>query len=81
MTYRIDARGLRCPWPAIRLARALREGHGIIEIDADDPAAATELAGVAAARAATIERCADAALHRFRIVASPGVNGSFTREG
>lgn len=45
MTTRIDARGMRCPWPAIRLARALRDaGPGSeIEILADDPVAPGEL--------------------------------------
>ncbi|MEZ0497841.1 sulfurtransferase TusA family protein [Sphingomonas sp. IW22] len=43
----LDARGLRCPWPALRAARALREG-GAVEILADDPAAARELAALAA---------------------------------
>jgi tRNA 2-thiouridine synthesizing protein A len=48
MTHRIDARGMRCPWPAIRLARALREqGGGDVEILADDPAAPRELRLVA----------------------------------
>jgi tRNA 2-thiouridine synthesizing protein A len=42
---RVDARGMRCPWPAIRTARALRDHKGEeIEIWADDPAAARELA-------------------------------------
>lgn len=48
MIRRIDARGQRCPWPAIRLARALREGDGAVEMLADDPAAPRELAQVAA---------------------------------
>lgn len=47
MTLRIDARGQRCPWPAIRLARALRETTGLVEMLADDPAAPRELADVA----------------------------------
>ncbi len=47
MTLRIDARGQRCPWPAIRLARALRETTGPVEMLADDPAAPRELAEVA----------------------------------
>lgn len=51
---RIDARGMRCPWPALRLARALRQGSGPIEIEADDPAAPRELAAVAAAAGRTI---------------------------
>ncbi|MCH4893111.1 sulfurtransferase TusA family protein [Sphingomonas sp. SFZ2018-12] len=46
---RIDARGLRCPWPAIRLARALRDGAALpIHLIADDPAAAAEVAAAAA---------------------------------
>ncbi len=45
---RIDARGMRCPWPAIRLARALRDGATSVEMLADDPAAPGELAAVAA---------------------------------
>lgn len=46
---RIDARGMRCPWPAIRLARALRDGATMVEIEADDPRAAGELASAASA--------------------------------
>ncbi|MEN2747821.1 sulfurtransferase TusA family protein [Sphingomonas sp. T9W2] len=46
---RIDARGMRCPWPAIRLARALRDGATVVEIEADDPKAGGELASAAAA--------------------------------
>ena len=51
---RIDARGMRCPWPALRLARALREGDGDVEIAADDPAAPQELAAVAKAAGAEL---------------------------
>jgi tRNA 2-thiouridine synthesizing protein A len=52
---RIDARGLRCPWPALRLARALRGGAGTVEILADDPAAEREIRALAVARGAGIE--------------------------
>lgn len=52
---RIDARGMRCPWPAIRLAKALRDGAMVVEIEADDPRAAGELARAAAAVGARIE--------------------------
>ncbi|WP_447725032.1 sulfurtransferase TusA family protein [Sphingomonas koreensis] len=52
---RIDARGLRCPWPALRLARALRDRAGPIEILADDPAAEREIRALAAARGVGIE--------------------------
>lgn len=42
----IDARGLKCPWPALRLARAMR---GAVEtvIVADDPIAPGEIRSLA----------------------------------
>jgi tRNA 2-thiouridine synthesizing protein A len=42
----VDARGLLCPWPVLRLSRAVRElgGTGRILLLADDPAAASEVA-------------------------------------
>lgn len=52
---RIDARGLRCPWPALRLARALRGGVLPVEILADDPAAEREIRALAVARGAVVE--------------------------
>jgi tRNA 2-thiouridine synthesizing protein A len=41
----VDARGLLCPWPVIRLARAAREmgGAGAVRILADDPIAPREI--------------------------------------
>ena len=46
----VDARGLRCPWPALRLARAFRQGARNIRLRADDPAAPQEIAALAAER-------------------------------
>ena len=48
----VDARGMLCPWPALRLSRAAREmgGKGRIRILADDPIAPKELAALAAER-------------------------------
>ncbi len=45
----LDLRGMRCPWPAIRVARAIREaGEGaVIVAVADDPIAPREIAAVA----------------------------------
>jgi len=63
---RIDARGLRCPWPAIRLARALREGMDAIDILADDPAAPRELDAAAAAAGRRLIRFGDDP-HHFRV--------------
>ena len=53
----LDARGMRCPWPAVRLARAVREaGLGArVRIVADDPIAPQELAALAAERGWTID--------------------------
>ena len=51
----IDARGMRCPWPAIRLAKALRDGATAVEIEADDPRAAGELTSAATAVGARLE--------------------------
>jgi len=54
----IDARGLRCPWPVLRAARALRDpanGAGVILV-ADDPLADVELAAFAKSRALSCDR-------------------------
>jgi tRNA 2-thiouridine synthesizing protein A len=50
----IDARGLRCPWPALRLARAMRESD-TARIVADDPIAPAELRALAGERGWRIE--------------------------
>ncbi len=46
----VDARGWRCPWPVVRLARALREGAATVDLLADDPSAAGEIATFAELR-------------------------------
>lgn len=47
-TLLIDARGLRCPWPVLRAAKAFRrQPDADIVIVADDPIAATELTAFA----------------------------------
>ena len=63
----VDARGMRCPWPALRLARAMREADDVLLL-ADDPQAAREVAALAAEhgwRLAT-ETCA-ASERRWRV--------------
>lgn len=42
----IDARGLKCPWPALRLARFMRGAEAAV-IVADDPVAPREIAALA----------------------------------
>jgi len=46
MTVTVDARGMRCPWPVLRLARAMRSADRA-SILADDPAAPAEIAALA----------------------------------
>ena len=43
---------MRCPWPAVRLARVLREGAASVIVLADDPRAGVELAAIAHAAGA-----------------------------
>lgn len=54
----VDARGLRCPWPVLRLARAMRSAAAATVL-ADDPAAAGEIAALAAASGWTIRPAGD----------------------
>jgi len=68
----VDARGMRCPWPALRLARAMREA-GEARIIADDPRAADELAALARAHGWALVRNGE----DFSVTA-PGLNPSFT---
>ena len=42
----VDARGMRCPWPALRLARAMRYAADVLLI-ADDPQAGREVTALA----------------------------------
>ncbi|MEA1015682.1 sulfurtransferase TusA family protein [Sphingosinicella sp. LY1275] len=51
-THLIDARGMLCPWPVLRLSRTAREmgGRGDVRILADDPIAPAELAKLCAER-------------------------------
>src|SRR3546814_11505730 len=65
----IDARGLRCPWPALRLARAVRQaGGGCFELLAEDPAAAHDIPRLAEEHGWQIEPLpADPPLPHWRI--------------
>lgn len=54
----VDARGMRCPWPALRLARAMRDASDVLLI-ADDPQVGREVAALAGERGWSVE--ADAA--------------------
>lgn len=52
----VDARGLRCPLPALRLARAIREGGGgRYRLIADDPAADRDIRALCGERGWRLE--------------------------
>ncbi len=63
--FEVDARGMRCPWPALRAARAMRE-HGAVLVRADDPIAPKELAALADERGWVFEIRAEALFHLAR---------------
>ncbi|MBO9575120.1 MAG: sulfurtransferase TusA family protein [Sphingobium sp.] len=44
----IDARGLKCPWPVLRAARAMRECDAV-DLLADDPVALVDVPALVAA--------------------------------
>lgn len=44
--FHIDARGMKCPWPALRVARAMRAAD-TVSVEADDPVAPVELEALA----------------------------------
>jgi tRNA 2-thiouridine synthesizing protein A len=54
----VDARGMRCPWPALRLARAMREAADVLLI-ADDPQAGREAHALADAHGWRIDSAAE----------------------
>lgn len=59
-TLVVDARGMRCPWPALRLARAMRDASDVLLI-ADDPQAGREVAALAGEHGWSVEADAAAA--------------------
>ncbi|SOB87326.1 tRNA 2-thiouridine synthesizing protein A [Sphingomonas guangdongensis] len=71
----LDARGLRCPWPALRLARVLRDGAATVTLLADDPNAEAECRAVAEARGGRLRVVAPG---RYVIEIGPIINALFT---
>jgi tRNA 2-thiouridine synthesizing protein A len=66
-TLVVDARGMRCPWPALRLARAMRDASDVLLI-ADDPQAGREVAALAGEHGWLVEDEAPAAAEgRWRV--------------
>ncbi|MDX3910097.1 MAG: sulfurtransferase TusA family protein [Sphingobium sp.] len=65
----IDARGMRCPWPALRAARAMRDSTDVLVL-ADDPIAPGELAALAAQRGWQCSAVEDVRAPAFRLFAA-----------
>lgn len=59
-TVIVDARGMRCPWPALRLARAMRGASDVLLI-ADDLQAGREVVALAGEHGWLVEEDAPAA--------------------
>lgn len=62
----IDARGLKCPWPVLRAARAMRS-HAAIDLLADDPVARIDIPALAQAHGWTFEIDNDRQQDRYRL--------------
>lgn len=77
----VDARGLLCPQPVLMLARAAKELPGaLIEVLADDPAAATDIpawCGMRDARLVAVEPQSDHVA--YLVCAGPGKAGGSQR--
>ncbi len=68
----VDARAMRCPWPAIRLARALRGAQGqAVPLIADDPAAEREVTALATAQGRTLSIARKGDVQEFHLAATP----------
>lgn len=61
----VDARGMRCPWPALRLARAMR-GDDAVLLLSDDPRAESEAAALAAVHGWTLTVTLDGSIWHIR---------------
>lgn len=69
----VDARGLRCPLPVLRLRRTVAAtGTAVAELLTDDPAAVADVPAFAAERGWRIlQRTLDGAVTRWRIDCRP----------
>jgi tRNA 2-thiouridine synthesizing protein A len=65
----VDARGLKCPWPVLRAARAMREQDDIALLS-DDPVALTDVPALAQAHGWSIEVINQGDFNHFHIMKS-----------
>lgn len=66
----VDARGLKCPWPVLRAARAMRECDEILLL-ADDPVARTDVPALAQAHGWTLDLLEEGDHQRFQLSKTP----------
>ncbi|HEY1125011.1 MAG TPA: sulfurtransferase TusA family protein [Sphingobium sp.] len=62
----VDARGLKCPWPVLRAARAMRECDAILLL-ADDPVALVDVPVLAKANSWSLILMDEGDHHRFQL--------------
>jgi tRNA 2-thiouridine synthesizing protein A len=67
----VDARGMRCPWPVLRAARAMRREARIVLI-ADDPVAQRDVPDLARANDWTCTMEDQAGTTRYALSREPG---------
>jgi tRNA 2-thiouridine synthesizing protein A len=66
----VDARGMLCPWPALRLARAMRSAEAAVLLS-DDPRAEAEAAALASAHGWALSVARDGPIWHIRAARSP----------
>ncbi|MBO9580531.1 MAG: sulfurtransferase TusA family protein [Sphingobium sp.] len=62
----VDARGLKCPWPVLRAARAMRECDDILLL-ADDPVALIDVPALAKANGWALVLLDEGDHHSFQL--------------
>jgi len=62
----VDARGLKCPWPVLRVARVMRECEAILLL-ADDPVALIDVPALAEAHGWSLVSSNRGSHHDFQL--------------
>jgi len=70
----IDARGLKCPWPVLRAARAMRD-CGAITLLADDPVALIDVPALARAQGWRVHVREEGCFQRYMLEIAPQPDG------
>ncbi len=62
----VDARGLKCPWPVLRAARAMREAREVVLLT-DDPVALVDVPALAVTNGWALNITDEGVYHRFQL--------------